>query len=419
MPFNSAEIIHLTGALDSIIVLDLTRFLSGPYATLLLASLGADVIKIDEPSSGDPTAYAPPFVNADMASFDSSSGRDFGAAYLKRARGKRSTTLNLKTEEGRTLLLRLAEQADVVIENFRPGVSARLGIDYAALAAVNPRIIHCALNGYGSSGAESQLKSFDLMAQAASGLMAMTGATDGPPAKVAAPFSDMLAGTFAALSIAAALQERERSGRGQAVEISMVDCLFSMMMDEPLDCYGELGLTMRQGNRIMRFSPFNTYRATDGWVALGVAAPRDWQNLSALMLRSELADDPQFSASAWRIANNDQVDAIVSNWTRTLSCAALIAQLTERDIACAPVRTPMEALEWPQLLERGMIEPLRDPHGNRTKGVAAATPFRFSRSKTTLDKPAPIPGGDTDEVLAELLQLDSSTIAALRSRGTI
>jgi len=255
----------LNRALDGIKVLDLTRFLSGPYATLLLASLGAEVIKIDDPKTGDPSAHAPPFASADGASFEPETEGALGLAYLKRARGKQSATINLKSAQGCTLFLQLVAHADVVVDNFRPGVAARLGIDYPALKAQNPRIIHCTLNGYGTTGPDRNLKSFDLMAQAASGIMSLTGSPGGEPAKIATAVSDMLAGTYAALSVVAALQQRERSGIGQMVEISMVDCLFSIMMDEPLDCYPELGLAMRQGNRIMRFSPFNTFkRSMDG-----------------------------------------------------------------------------------------------------------------------------------------------------------
>jgi formyl-CoA transferase len=264
------------GALEGIVVLDLTRFLSGPHCTLLLAGLGAEVIKIDDPSSGDPAAKAPPYAGPGGATFERSSSDDYGIAYLKRARGKKSATLNLKDRRGRELLLRLARHADVLVENFRPGVSERLGIGYAALQDVNSRLVFCALSGYGASGPDRDLKAYDLMVQAESGLMSLTGEPAGAPMKTGGALSDMIAGTYAALGIVAALHERSRTGRGQSVDVAMVDCLFSMVLDEPVDSYERLGLAARQGNRIMRFSPFNAYRARDGWVTLGAATHEDW-----------------------------------------------------------------------------------------------------------------------------------------------
>lgn len=409
----------MSGVLQDLVVLDLTRFLSGPYCTLLLAGLGAEVIKIDPPGEGDPTAGAPPFVGPEGIGFERRSAADFGIAYLKRARGKQSATLDLKHPEGRALFLRLAEKADVVVENFRPGVAERLGVDYAALSAVNPRIVVCAISGYGASGPERDLKSYDLMAQAASGLMSICGEPDGPPLKTAGALSDMIAGGSAALAILAALHERARSGRGQAIDVSMVDSLFAMMMDEPLDCYAQLGLAMRQGNRIMRFSPFNAYRARDGWVTIGVVTPSDWRALVHAMQRDDLAEHPDFSRLSWRLVHNEEVDALVAAWASEHRVAQIVAQLGAADVPCSPVRTPEEAIAWPQLRARGMVQPLRQPDGTPTEVVAADLPLRFSRSAAGHRQPAPQPGAHTAAVLERLLGLSAEAIAALERRGVI
>ncbi len=409
----------MSGALEGLVVLDLTRFLSGPYCTLLLAGLGAEVIKIDDPDGGDPTAGAPPYVGPEGVGFERRGDADFGIAYLKRARGKSSATLNLKHPEGRELFLRLVERADVVVENFRPGVAERLGIDYAHLAARNPRLVYCAISGYGATGPDRGLKSYDLMAQAASGLMAITGEPGGPPAKAATALSDTIAGTFAALSIVAAVHERARSGLGQSLDVSMVDCLFAMMMDEPLDCYARLGLAERQGNRIMRFSPFNTYRASDGWVAIGVVTPADWRSLAAAIGRPDLGEHPDFARVSWRIVHNDKVDALVSAWAAGRTVAGIVARLREADIPCSPVRTPGEAIAWPHLRERGMVRPLQRPDGTPTGVIAAGLPFRFSRSTSSDDRPAPAPGEHTAQVLARLLGLTAEEIAALERNGVV
>jgi formyl-CoA transferase len=301
----------MSGTLEGLVVLDLTRYLSGPHCTLLLAGMGAEVIKIDEPRGGDPAALAPPYSGP---SFQRATPQDFGLANLKRARGKRSATLNLKDARGRELFLQLAARADVVVENFRPGVAERLGIGYAALQARNPRLVYCALSGYGATGPDKDLKSYDLMAQAEAGLMSITGEPDGPPMKTGGALADMIAGSYAALGIVAALHERARSGRGQAVDVSMVDCLFAMMMDEPVDVYETLGLAARQGNRIMRVSPFNAYRAKDGWVTLGAATHADWLALLEVKGRDDQREHADFGRVEWRVPHNDEDDRIVGEW---------------------------------------------------------------------------------------------------------
>ena len=407
------------GVLEGLVVLDLTRFLSGPYCTLLLAGLGAEVIKIDDPATGDPSAQAPPFVGRDGVAFERHHDDDYGLAYLKRARGKQSATLNLKNPQGQALFLRLVEHADVVVENFRPGVAERLGIDYAVLEQRNPRLIYCALTGYGSSGPDSQMKSYDLMAQAASGLMGMTGEPDGPPMKTATAFSDMVAGSYAALGITSALHERSRSGRGQAVNVAMVECLFSMMMDEPLDCYEQLGLEPRLGNRIMRFSPFNAYQATDGWLTLGATTASDWRAITSVIGRQDLAEHADFSRMEWRLANNAQVDEAIEAWVSQQCVAEAVAALLAVDVPCSPVRTPTAAIAWPQLRSRGMVRPLLDPSGAQTAAVAADLPFKFSRSAAGHRKPAPVPSAHTADVLNRYLGLSDTEVAELARKGIV
>lgn len=407
------------GPLAGVVVLDLTRFLSGPYGTLLLAGMGAEVIKIDDPVAGDPTAFAPPLVGPQGVSLSRRTPQDFGIAYLKRARGKKAVTLNLKHPEGQRLLQDLAAGADVVIENFRPGVAARLGADHETLSARNPRLVHCSLSGYGASGPDRDLKAYDLMVQAAAGLMAITGAPEGPPMKAGSPLSDCIAGSYAALGIVAALKEREASGLGQAIDVSMTDCLFSQILDEPIDCYEALSLAPRQGNRIMRFSPFNAYPARDGWVAIGAATHAEWCSLLEAMGRADLMDDADMMQVGWRIANNAAVDRLVGDWAAGFSSADLVALLTRHDVACSPVRSPAALVDWPHLKSRDMVRSLALPDGTPTPVVAAGFPLRFSRSSADHAQPAPGPGQHTDEVLAQRLGLDAGRLAALRRDGIL
>lgn len=304
--------------LDGVVVLDLTRFLSGPQCTVLLAGLGAEVIKVDDPATGDPTTHAPPLVGAEGVSFSRRGADDYGIAYLKRARGKKSITLDLKHPEGLALLRGLIAKADVLVENFRVGVTDRLGIDYAAVKTLNPRLVYCSVTGYGSTGPDRNLKAYDLVVQAASGLMSITGEPDSVPLKAGSPLSDTISGSAAALGVVSALYQRERSGEGQFVDVSMADCLLSLIFDEPLDCYADLKLEPRQGNRIMRFSPFNTYRTGEGWIAIGAASEVERLSLLEVMERADLKTHPDWSRVGWRIEHNDRVDALVGSWAGDL-----------------------------------------------------------------------------------------------------
>ncbi|MCJ2072428.1 CoA transferase [Methylobacterium sp. J-030] len=404
--------------LEGVRVLDLTRFLSGPQATLFLAGLGAEVIRIDEPA-GDPTAAAPPLLGPLGVSLERQTPGDIGIAYLKRSRGKKAITLNLKAPEGRELLMRLVEGADVLVENFRVGVTERLGIAWDALRERNPRLVHCRITGYGATGPDAPYKAFDLMVQAACGIMSITGSPDSPPSKTGSSLSDGIAGTFALSGILGALLQRERTGCGQSIDVSMVDCLVSLMMDEPFDVYHRLGLDLRQGNRIARFSPFNTYPTLDGTVALGAATPRDWVALLEVMRREDLLTSPQFMSIAWRLANNAVVDSLVSAFTTGLTSAALLGRLNERDIPCSAVRSIDSLAAWPHLRHREMLMPLRHPECDVGDDVLApGFPIKFSAAAVGYGG-APAIAEHNAEILGHGLGLRADELDDLRRRGVI
>ena len=408
----------LRSPLHGVRVIDLTRFLSGPQATLFLAGMGAEVVRVDEPS-GDPTASSPPLLGPHGPALHRQSADDLGIAYLKRSRGKKAITLNLKTPEGHALLMSLVDTADVLVENFRVGVTERLGIDWPTLQARNPRLVHCRITGYGATGPEASLKAFDLMVQAATGMMSITGDPGSPPSKTGSSMSDGIAGTFAVAGILGALLQREHTGVGQSIDVSMADCLVSLMLDEPFDIYDRIGLDLRQGNRIARFSPFNTYPAQDGTVALGAATPQDWRALLDVMGRTDLLGSPDHMDLGWRLANNAAVDALVSDWTRLHPVAAVLAQLTARDIPCSAVRSVAALADWPQLRHRGMIEPLRHPGCTGATGVLApGFPLKFSGA-TTGYGPAPFIAQHNAEVLGGWLGLSAAELDSLRDRGVI
>jgi len=339
---------------------------------------------------------------------------------MKRARGKKSTTLNLKSAEGRRIFLRMVANADVVVENFSVGVADRLGIGYEALRKANSRIIYCSLTGYGATGVDKNLKAYDLMVQAAVGLMSITGHPDRPPTKAGSPLSDAIAGVFAAMGVLSALLHRERTGEGQSVDVSMADCLFSLIFDEPLDCYSRLGLGFQQGSRIMRFSPFNAYKSADGWITIGAATDDDWVALLDVMGQSRLKDNAQMMSIGWRLANNASIDAIVTEWTTGMANADIVAQLSAAKVPCSPVRTIDEVLQWQQMRDRGMATPLYNPLSKTDMPVfAPGFPVKFGASPAGYDTPAPLPGQHSAEVLDRLAQLTPSDIASLRASGVV
>jgi CoA:oxalate CoA-transferase len=406
--------------LRGIRVLDLSRFLSGPQATLFLAGMGAEVIKIDEPRGGDPTFAAPPYFGANGVALERRSDQDLGVAYLKRTRGKKSISLDLKNEDGREILLKLVRQSDVLVENFKVGVTSRLRIDYEALRDVNPRLIYCSITGYGSTGPERHRKAFDLMVQAATGMMSITGDPSGVPSKTGASLSDGIAGTFALAGILGALYQRHETGLGQHIDVSMADCLLSLIFDEPFEHYRELGLAPRQGNRITRFSPFNTYRSLDGTVAIGAGTPADWVNLLKIMGREDLLNSPDFMNPGWRIENNAQVDELVQQWTADKPIREIIGSLDAADIPCGPIRTIHEVIAWDHLRSRNMLQPVVNPHCLSTTGpLAAGFPLKFSRAEVGHPSRVPLPREHNAEIYQGLLDLSNEEVEALAKRRVI
>ena len=311
--------------------------------------------------------------------------------------------------------LSMVRHADVVVENFSAGVADRLGIGYDTLKEINPGLVYCSLTGYGSTGPAKNLKAYDLMVQAAVGLMSITGQPGEVPTKTGSPLSDAIAGVFAALGMVSALLHKNRTGQGQFVDVSMGDCLFSLIFDEPLDCYDELGLAYQQGNRIMRFSPFNAYKAADGWVTLGAATNEDWRSLLQVMGREELMQDQNMMSVGWRLANNQAVDAVVSAWASQLATAQIEERLCRAKIPCSAVRTIDDVLRWDQMVQRGMAAPLWNPlSGTQMQVSGAGFPLKFGLTQAAYDEPAPQPGAHTEDVLRRLASLDADQVEALR-----
>ena len=408
------------GILKGIRVLDLTQYLAGPHCTLLLSGMGAEVIRVDNPATADTLSGAPVFYGKDGPTIQKRNDSDLGIAFLKRLRGKKSITLDLKSDEGHDLFLRLVKKSDVVVENFSVGTTKRLGIDWPSLHKFKQDLVYCSITGYGSTGPDAKRRAYDLTTQAMSGLMSVTGQSGNPPTKAGTPLADTVSAGFAFAGILGALFHRERTGEGQFVDVSMTDVLFSLIFDEALDVYERLGMPFQQGNRIMRFSPFNAYPTKDGWVVIGVGHDAMWRELCKLIGRIELGDDADWGRMDWRVENNMKVDEVVSDWTRDHATATAVTTLEEAGIVASPVQNIDDLLSWPHLRARDMIDMLEHPElGPLTDLKAAGFPLKFGAAASSYGGAAAHCGAHNIEVLGDLLGLSKQEVADLSVRGVI
>lgn len=339
--------------LQGIKIVDATTFLSGPYATLLLGGLGAEVIKVENPKGGDPSRISPPFAGPEGAAGSRQSDDDLSFGFLKRGRNKKSVTLNLKTPEGKEIFKRLAKEADVVMENFRPGTMDRLELGWDVLKEINQRLIYCSLSGFGLSGEYAKLPAFDIVIQAMSGIMNINGEAGSPPVKAGLTLGDLAGGLFSTIGILAALQQRSVTGEGQLVEVSMLDAMIAMLMDEAHDFWAAQGNDLRMGNRLLRLTPFNSYAVSDGYIVIASGNDTHWQRILKAIGREDLIGDERYAVQAARTDRADEVDEIIKQWSVTQSAAEAVARLQEFDVPCAPVRDLSQVLADKELRQRG------------------------------------------------------------------
>lgn len=396
-------------ALSDIVVLDLTHMLSGPYGTMLLADLGAVTIKIEPPGRGEATRRL--LENDPVHSLNG-----VGAYFLTLGRNKKSVAIDLKAPDGLALFLALVQHADVVFTNFGPGVTARLGIDHDSLAKVNPRIITCAVSGFGESGPGANRPAFDLVAQGYGGGMSITGFPGGPPAKAGIPVGDLGGGIFGALGILAALHARERTGRGQHVDISMQDCQISMLtyMATMYFLSGqEIGLI---GNGHFRHIPYNTYPTKDRHIILACVTDQAWQNV-ARVLGDPWLSDPALQLLPGRTARRDEFEARLTAVLQTETCDTWLTRFSTADVPAGPVNDFGHALADPQILARNMV--VRVPQDAGGEARMPGNPVKLSETGEESFAAAPALGQHTDEVLTGLLGKSAAELAALRARGII
>lgn len=398
-------------------VLDLTVALSGPYASMLLGGLGAEVIRIEAPGGGDIGRSNPPFVGQEGIHFDACGADDLSLTMLNRTRNKKSITLNLKSEKGRELFAKLAQHSDVIIQNMSEGVVDRLGIGYERIRCVNPRIIYASINAFGEPSVYPGLKGMDIIVQALSGVMGATGFADGPPVRAGVPIADLLAPLYAVQGILAACIERGRSGEGQHVEVSMLECLASWLAEEHFDVLDQFDYRIRTGNSHDRLAPFGIFQTVDGHVAIVAVTPPWFKGLTQAMGMPELLEDPRFAERGPRVRNVEALNEIIQTWTRTRASADVIDVLSGTfNVPCAAVRSPLEVLSDPQLRAKKAIVELEHPLYGKIGAVGMGLPIHFSRSRAEFDEPAPLLGAANRQVYGELLGLSNEEIDGLQAQ---
>jgi len=372
--------------LDGLRVIDLTRVVAGPFCTMMLGDMGAEVLKIEEPEHGDDSRGWAPFIAGT------------GSFYLALNRSKKSVALDLKAPEGAAALRRLIETADVLIESFRPGSLAELGFDYDAMSALNPRLIYCSISGYGQTGPAAELPGYDAFIQGEAGIMDMTGFPDGAPTRVGVAITDYLAGLYAIQGILLALTDRQKSGLGQRVDIALFEAMLSVMR-LPLSVLLATGATpSRVGNDHLNIAPYEPLRAKDGFIIVAVANPGLWGRFCDAIERPALRDDPRFRTNTDRVVNRDALKHEIETVFRGLTVQELTRRFEAKNVPCGRVRSISEALEHPQVAAREVLMVQQHPQVGNVETLAPV--IRLSRTPAEVRLPPPALGEHTAEVLA-------------------
>jgi len=397
----------MSGPLEDIRILDLSWVLAGPFCTMNLGDLGAEVIKLERPNVGDLARGNAPFIDGESSYFMSIN------------RGKKSITVDLQTEKGKELFLKLVRKVDVIVENFVPGTMKRLGLDYDIVKEYNPRIIYASLSGFGQSGPHAQNRALDVIIQAAGGLMSITGETDGPPIKPGASIGDLTAGLFTTIGILSALHEREKSGEGQYIDISMLDCQLSILENAFARYFATGEIPKRLGTRHAVYTPFQAFETRDGYIVIAMVggARNQWPLFCAIIGHLELMDDERYQTGAARTEHYDELAPILNEVLKSKTTDEWIKELSEVGIPCGPINNIAEAAADPQVEHRNMI--IDVPHPRLGKVKMINTPVKLSRTPGYVDGPAPELGQDTREILTDLLDLADEEIDDLKESGVI
>ncbi|MDF7776358.1 CoA transferase [Sphingomonas sp. AOB5] len=405
--------------LEGLRVIDLTRALAGPYATLLLAGLGAEVIKVEDPKGGDLARENSPYVGRDGVVIERRHEDDISISHLTRARGKRGVALNLKHPQAKDVFADLVRTADIVVENFTAGTADRLGVGYAFAREVNPRIVYASLSGFGADAPDG--KAMDIVIQALSGAMYTSGEHDHPPVRIGIPMADMLAPVFAVIGILSALEQRHRTGEGQHVDVSMLGALTSFVAIENWAAMRAVDMPARTGLTVQRLSPFGVFECADGYVAVVAVHQKLAAGLFRAMGEPGLIDDPAYATRDSRVANANQLEARINAWSRTLPLAEVVAKLEAEGVPVAEVRHPEDALVDPRVVAREETNAVSHPaYPSGDELRTAGIPIRFSGARTGFDDVLPVAIGEHNgSVYGDILGYDDEKLAELTRAGVV
>ena len=397
----------MSGPLEGVRVLDLTWVLAGPFASMVLCDLGADVIKVERPPIGDVARMTAPLVNGESCYF------------LSVNRGKRSIAVDLKNEAGRDLFLRLVERVDVMMENFTPGTMEALGLGYDVLCQRNPRLIYAATSGFGQTGPDRLRPALDIIAQGMGGIMSITGEPGGPPVRPGISLGDIAAGLFTAIGVLAALHERERSGRGQMIDVAMLDCQISILENAFARYFATGQVPEPIGTRHPVATPFQAFPTRDGYIVLALSwgVENQWELFCATIGRADLIDDPRFDTGPLRTEHHAELEPILIEAMKKKTTAEWVRELDAIGLPCGPLNNIAQAAALPQVKAREMLVEVEHPRVGRFP--LPNTPVKLSRTPGGVRGPSPDLGQHTDDVLRELLGLPDAELGRLREAGAI
>ena len=397
----------MTGPLEGITILDLTWVLAGPYASMVLCDLGANVIKVERPPHGDIGRTTGPHVNGESCYFFSIN------------RGKKSIAIDLSKAEGKELFLRLVDQVDVVMENFTPGTMDELGLGYEALRRRNPRLIYAATSGFGQTGPDRQRPALDIIAQGMGGVMSITGHPGGPPTRPGPSLGDIGAGLFTAIGVLAALRERDQSGEGQLVDVSMLDCQIALLENAFVRYFATGESPGPIGTRHPLATPFQAFPTKDGYLVLALSwsVENQWELFCALIGETELINDPRFETSALRTEHHAELEPILNEALRRRTTQEWLREFDAIGLPCGPLNTVPQAAELPQVRAREMLVEVEHPIIGKLP--LANTPVKLSRTPGGIKGPSPAVGQHTNEVLGELLDLSVDEVERLRQAEVV
>jgi crotonobetainyl-CoA:carnitine CoA-transferase CaiB-like acyl-CoA transferase len=402
----------MTPALSGLRVLDLTRVLAGPWATQMLYDFGAEVIKIEKPGEGDDTrGWGPPFVKK----VDGSEG---DAAYFNAAnRGKKSVCIDMAKPEGASLIKALAVKSDILVENFKVGGLKKYGLDYESLAKLNPRLIYCSITGFGQNGPYANRAGYDFMIQGMAGVMSITGEPDGEPMKMGVAFSDIFAGLHAVIGIEAALIARATTGKGQHVDISLLDCQVSVLANQAMNYLVSGKAPKRLGNAHPNIVPYQTFETKDGHIIMAVGNDRQFAEFCRIIGAHHVGEDPRFTTNRGRVENRDVLIPLLRPFLKLRGTAEWVNYFEVAAVPCGPINTIDQVFENEQVKARGLLQEAEGPDGRKVPTVA--NPILFSGSGAVKPTPSPLLGQDTSAVLKDVLGLSSREAEALQAQGVV